>query len=159
MSDKYHYLKTEYEHEWSKRDLFFLDKAFYNAFFSDFTSSLKLGACLAINKKKFYTGYNQKSRTQIFKSKYVSLHAEIHALSNFIKQEYGKYNINCGEDKFNNLTVYVIRLMNNPQIPPYGISKPCKRCESFLYEHNIKYIKYTDVDKFGKQILITLQRN
>lgn len=51
MSDKYHYLKTEYEHEWSKRDLFFLDKAFINAFFSDFTSSLKLGACVVINKK------------------------------------------------------------------------------------------------------------
>ncbi len=160
-SEYYHYLKTEFKNDWSKRDLFFLDKAFMKAFFSDFNSSLKLGACILISKKKYYTGYNQKCRTKIFKSNYHSLHAEIHALSNFIKHEYGKYSMTCNydDDKFNNLTIYVVRIMNNPKIPPYGISKPCKRCEKFLYHHYIKYIKYTDVDEYGNQILVTLQRN
>lgn len=155
----YKLVKIEYKNDWSNRDLFFLDKAFTSAFFSDFKSSLKLGACLVINKKKYYTGYNQKCRTFIFKSKYISLHAEIHALSNFIKNEYGKYTMTRHrEDIFRNLMIYVVRVMRDPKIPPYGISKPCTRCEAFLFEHNIKYIKYTDVDKSGHQILVTLQR-
>ena len=47
--------------------------------------------------------------------------------------------------------VYVVRLMKNKKsISKHfqytlGMSKPCKRCESFLYKHNIKKIKYTDV--------------
>lgn len=157
----FHYIKSEKIDEWSKRDLFFIDKAFTFAFFSDFNSSLKLGACIVVNKKKYYTGYNQKCRTQIFKSKYLSLHAEIHALSNFIKSEYGQYNLESSSWSAdnNNTAIYIVRLMNNPLLPPYGISKPCKRCETFLYQHHIKYIKYTDVDKDGKQILVTLQRN
>lgn len=158
-SEYYHYLKTEYQNEWSKRDLFFLDKSFMIAFLSDFNSSLKLGACIVLNKKKYYTGYNQKCRTQIFNSKYYSLHAEIHALSNFIKCEYGQYDLCNWSAANNNSTIYIVRLMNNPIFPPYGISKPCKRCESFLYQHNIKYIKYTDIDEYGKQVLVTLQRN
>ena len=153
-------IKTECKHEWSKKDVFFLDKSFESAFYSDFTSSLKLGACIVINKKKYYTGYNQKSRTSIFKSKSISLHAEIHALSNFIKNEYGQYNLSSARnDKFKNLTAYVVRIMRNPEIPPYGISKPCTRCESFLYDHYVKYIKYTDVNECGQQILVTLLRN
>jgi cytidine deaminase len=157
MNELYSLIKTELITECSKKDLFFIDKAFLNAFFSDFTSSLKLGACIAINKKKYYTGYNQKCRQTICGSHYLSLHAEIHALANFMKQEYGKYSIlypTCEP----NLTIYIVRLMNNPYHPPYGISKPCKRCESFLYQHNIKYIKYTDVEN-GQQVIRTMQRN
>ena len=45
-SEYYHYLKTEYQDEWSKKDLFFIDKSFMIAFLSDFNSSLKLGACI-----------------------------------------------------------------------------------------------------------------
>jgi len=26
-----------------------------------------------------------------------------------------------------------------------GMSKPCNRCQSFLFKHNIKKIKYTDI--------------
>lgn len=152
-------IKRELICKWTKRDIFFIDKAFETAFLSDFQSSLKLGCCIVVNKKRYYTGYNQKYRTLISKSKALSLHAEIHALSNFIKMEYGQYDIvRYNKNILSNLTAYIVRIMNNPIFPPYGISKPCHRCQSFLYQHGIKYIKYTDVNESGKQILVTLIR-
>lgn len=154
----YTLLKTENIMECSKKDMFFLDKAFLSAFHSDFHSSLKLGACIVVNKKKYYTGYNQRCRTTISGSAHKSLHAEIHTLANYIKHEYGKYSIIYSDKTSSNLIIYIVRLMNNPNEPPYGLSKPCKRCETFLYQHNIKYIKYTDIVN-EKQVLITLQRN
>jgi hypothetical protein len=47
--------------------------------------------------------------------------------------------------------VYIVRLMRHKKSMSkhfkytLGMSKPCKRCECFLYRHNIKKIKYTDV--------------
>lgn len=155
----YSILKTELISECSNKDKLFIDRAFMNAFFSDFNSSLKLGACLVVSKKKYYTGYNQRCRTKICGSNYLSVHAEIHALANYMKQEYGQYSIlHHPEHDDSKLTIYVVRIMNNPLLPPYGLSKPCKRCEHFLYQHNIKYVKYTDVED-GIQVLRTMQRN
>lgn len=160
MSNLYSLVKTQVITECSNKDKLFIDRAFMNAFFSDFNSSLKLGACLVVSKKKYYTGYNQRCRTKICGSNYLSVHAEIHALANYMKQEYGKYSIlhHPEEHDESKLTMYVVRIMNNPLHPPYGISKPCKRCEYFLYQHNIKYVKYTDVEN-GVQVLRTMQRS
>lgn len=152
----YKLIETRPMAEWTGRDRFFVDKCFMSAFMSDFDLPLKLGACIVVNKKVFYCGYNQKHRMSIFKSMYKSVHAEIHALSNYIKNEYGQYSMHTQCNR-SNITIYVVRLMSNPSLPPYGISKPCIRCQRFLQEHGIKYIKYTDVDEHKNQVLRTLQ--
>lgn len=153
-------IKIEYFTECSQKDLFFLDKAIGNAYNSDFNSSLRLGACIALHKKKFFCGYNQRSRTQISNTKYHSLHAEIHALCNLIKQEYNHYSIHLSSciPIQTQSTIYIARLMRDITKAPYGNSKPCNRCQEYMYHHNIRYVKYTDVDKDGKQLIITMIR-
>lgn len=156
----YTIVKTELWEHCSQKDLFFIDRAIAQAYNSDFHSSLRLGACVAMHKKRFYCGYNQKARTQIYKSNSHSLHAEIHALSIFVRHEYNKYSI-C-DKHVNNITVpavYVARLLRDPNKPSFGNSKPCNRCQKFLYNHNVRLIKYTDIDEDGKQVLITLEKN
>ena len=150
-------IKQEQWKDCSQKDLIFIDKAIARAYNSDFQSSLRLGACIALNKKKFYCGYNQKERTLIYKSNHYSLHAEIHALSIFVRHEYNKYSI-C--DKQTNIipVIYVARLMRDPNKASYGNSKPCERCQKFLFAHNVRYIKYTDIDMNGKQILVTMEK-
>lgn len=152
-------IKTELWEDCSQKDLFFIDRAVAQAYNSDFHSSLRLGACVAMHKKRYYTGYNQKARTQIYKSNSHSLHAEIHALSIFVRHEYNKYSI-CDKN-LNNITVpaiYVARLLRNPNGPSFGNSKPCNRCQKFLYNHNVRLVKYTDVNEEGKQVLITMEK-
>jgi len=154
----YKLIKIDKMVDCSQKDLFFLDKAVGEAYKSDFNSSLRLGACIVLNKKKLYTGYNQKSRTQISKTNYHSLHAEIHALCNYMKMEHNVYSITNPSNKGSS-TIYIARLMRNPNKPPFGNSKPCKRCQAFLHIHNIKLVKYTDIDLYtGEQVLITLEK-
>lgn len=154
----YRQVKTELWTNCSSKDLFFIDRAAAQAYNSDFKSSLRLGACIALHKKKFYCGYNQKNRTQIYKSKYHSLHAEIHAISIFVRQKYNKYSI-C--DKHYDIipAIYIARLMKNPNRPSFGNSKPCNRCQQYLFNHNVRLIKYTDINENDKQVLVTMEIN
>lgn len=159
-TEYYRTVKEELWEDCSPKDLFFIDRAIATAYNSNFHSSLRLGACIVLHKKKYFCGYNQKDRTKIYKSNYHSLHAEIHALSIFVRQEYNKYSI-CDRhvDNLNVPAIYVVRLMRDPNKASFGNSKPCKRCQSFLYNHNVRHVKYTDVNKAGEQILITMERN
>jgi cytidine deaminase len=158
MEEEYYTIvKTESWKECSSKDLFFIDRAVATAYHSDFTSSLRLGACIVLHKKRYFCGYNQKARTKIYKSHYHSLHAEIHALSIFVKQEYNKYSI-CDKHVEIIPVIYVARLMRDPDKASYGKSKPCNRCQQFLHNHSVRLIKYTDVDDDGKQILVTMEK-
>ena len=155
----YSTVKTELWEDCSPKDLFFIDRAIAQAYNSDFHSSLRLGACIALHKKKFFCGNNQKARTQIYKSKYHSLHAEIHAISIFVRHEYNKYSICDKNNAIQIPAIYVARLMKNPNGPSFGNSKPCNRCQKYLYNHNVRFVKYTDINQDGKQVLVTLEKN
>ena len=129
------------------RDLFFINHAVQSAQQSDFHSSLKLGACIVVDRKKFYGGYNQKRRARIMRTSYFSVHAEIHALHNYTKRMAKQ---RCGT------TIYVVRLLRDTTQFLYGNSKPCERCQEYLYRHCVEYIKYTDIVA-GTQVIVTMR--
>ena len=65
--------------------------------------------------------------------------------------------------KLKNKIIYVVRLMklkNNITFPKYylGNSKPCANCQRYLWHHNIKKIKYTDIID-GVNVLCEMRRN
>ena len=77
-----------------------------------------------------------------------SVHAEINTLYNCLKL-HNIYNLN--QHTSINGTIYIVRLMRKQKGKSknfnylLGMSKPCNRCQSFLFKHNIKKIKYTDI--------------
>lgn len=60
------------------------------------------------------------------------------------------YNINKKTNKASGV-IYVVRLMNNTDGKCdnfsflLGNSRPCERCQSFLFKHNVQKIKYTNI--------------
>lgn len=128
----------------SKRDRRGVSIASEMALNSEFGSSKRLGACILVNgqPKCVFSGYNQKSRTRILKQNCMSVHAEVHALAQYVaSQGYKPYQKNPRL----RITLYVVRLMRDVNRPEYGISKPCKNCQSMLKPF-VHTIKYTDVD-------------
>ena len=76
-----------------------------------------------------------------------SMHCEIHSIHKILKI---KNNSFC--DPVNGIggTIYIVRLMNTKKgisdkfNYAMGNSAPCKNCEKYLFNYNIKKIKYTD---------------
>ena len=58
------------------------------------------------------------------------------------------YNLESESKIKGKTSIYVVRLMKTKGTlfdNILGNSKPCDRCQRFLYMHNIKTIKYTDI--------------
>ena len=95
----------------------------------------------------FY-GENQH-RQKIGKTYSQSVHAEINTIFKHLKKN-NIYDLNDVSISSSGV-IYVVRLMNTDDGKCdkfdylMGNSKPCDRCQSFLFKHNIKKIKYTDI--------------
>ena len=78
-----------------------------------------------------------------------SLHAEINTLFKCLKKN-KIYDLKRHSSVASG-TMYVVRLLNNDtgksDMFEYllGISKPCLRCQLFMYRHGVNKIKYTDI--------------
>ncbi len=145
----------------SKKDIRILDKLATIAKYSD-APDHQMAACIDYGYGIF--GYNQYIRTRTRRMNAYSLHAEIHAISLFIK------NVGGYESDFKNIykmklpsntTIYVTRPLrakyNDPgQLLWLGCSKPCDNCERYIKAANISKIKYTDIID-GYQVLCTMK--
>ena len=103
---------------------------------------------LLLNISIFY-GENQH-RQSIGKTFSHSVHAEINTLFKFLKKN-NIYNLDKKSNISKKSVIYVVRLMNTTTNKSdnfnylLGNSKPCSRCQCYLYTHNIKKIKYTNI--------------
>lgn len=145
------------------QDIEYLNQAIFEAEKSLFISNRRLGACLKINGKHVIKGENQH-REMTGRKFEISLHAEMNVLFKGIKQIEKKNKFNCNTKKLKDSIMYVVRLMkerrnNNNIFPRYylGNSKPCINCQKYLWLHNIKKIKYTDIIN-GINVLCELKR-
>ena len=101
--------------------------------------------------KGAYYAPNLKGVTRFGNISSVSLHAEMHALLKYLRQNYKNSSFKQKfNNKKNNSTVYVVRIMNNKQNLPlnqnvwFGNCKPCTHCQKYLIKFGFKKIKYTD---------------
>jgi len=145
----------------SKKDIKILDRLATIAKLSD-APDHQMAACIDYGSEIY--GYNQYIRTRTRRMNAYSLHAEIHAISLFIKN-IGGYDTdfhNIHKLKFpNKTTIYITRPLrmkyNDPsQLMWLGCSKPCDNCEKYIRAVGISKIKYTDIID-GKQVLYTLK--
>ena len=111
--------------------------------------ALLCGSGLALQfKENVFYGENQH-RQKIGKTFSHSLHAEINTLFKCLKKN-NTYDLKKHSSMASGI-MYVVRLMKNTtgkcDMFEYllGISKPCIRCQSFMYRHMVKKIKYTDI--------------
>lgn len=147
--DFYRFKSSESLDNLGRRDRVALEMAAQSATLSDFTSSRRLGACIRIDgsPRVMIAGFNQRGRVRILREDCNSVHAEIHALAQFLNTYRGRKR---------RVTLYVVRLMRNKSKCLYGNSKPCTLCQEKLKAH-VDVIKYTDVDDTGTQnVLKTL---
>lgn len=159
----YSIISIENISEVSKKDIRILDNLLTISKFSD-APDHKMAACIDYGNEVY--GYNQYIRTRTRKMNAYSLHAEIHAISLFIKN-IGGYDTdfkNIYKMKFpNKTTIYITRPLrtkysDKDQLIWMGCSKPCENCEKYIKAAGISKIKYTDIID-GKQVLYTLKLN
>jgi deoxycytidylate deaminase len=88
---------------------------------------------------------------------HISLHAEIHALFQALKNN-RKYDLEKSYvHQLNLSTIYVTRLLNNNDTKyRLGNAKPCENCQKYLKLYKVKRIKYTDVID-GKNMLCEMR--
>lgn len=149
----------------SSKELKILDKLIDIAENSD-APDYRMAACLKVNPSLFF-GYNQYCRTRTKKMNTYSLHAEMHAISLYIR-EVGGLDSNFRSLKKNKIpinnksTIYITRPLKTSRNLPttqhlwFGCSKPCENCRNRLMEAGIGKIKYTDIIN-GKQVLCTMK--
>ena len=144
------------------QDIEYLNEAIFEAEKSLFISNRRLGACLKINSKHIIKGENQH-REMAGRKFEISLHAEMNVLFKGIKLLEKKNKFNCTTTRLKDSIIYVVRLMKERRrdnFPKYylGNSKPCNNCQRYLWLHNIKKIKYTDIID-GINVLCELKKN
>jgi deoxycytidylate deaminase len=106
----------------------------------------KHAAAVTHGSKILGSGINDGSRTKWGQWIKVCMHAEMMALMDFLRKN-NDYTTSKKENKFGNLSLWVISVPNDKQKNDIGLlrkSNPCQECSRILLKYGFKYVVYSD---------------